>query len=49
MKAMVQVDHAIAACGHGQLTWLSSTAAVAANIVEAREAGHLLDHTLCHG
>ena len=47
-QAMVQVAHAMAAaCGHGQVAWLSCcciAVAVAGNVVvEAGEAGHLLE------
>lgn len=44
-QAMVYVTHSIAPCDNGQVAWLSSSsiAAVAGNIVEAGEAGHLLD------
>lgn len=43
-QGMVQEAHAMAASYHGQVAWLScSTVAVAGNVVEAGEAGHLLD------
>ena len=50
-QAMVQEAHAMAACDHGQIAWLScsnsssSSVVVAGDVVEAGEAGHLLDCT----
>ena len=46
-QAMVQEAHAMAASDHRQVAWLScccsGTVAVAGDVVEAGEAGHLLD------